>query len=387
MFTEMRDQAFEFAQKAITYDKAGDINSAFESYQKASSLLLKLAEIIKNKKLKKNYISLSESYINRCYTLKNFKYSDSGIENSHIHGDVHRNQRDQETLYNEIEDLIVKPTRYTSLNKVIGLEKAKQTLKEAMVLPILKPEWFKGFRKPWTGILLFGPPGCGKTLLARSAASEIGALFLNVDATAIFSKWVGESEKRLRAIFNYAREKTPSVIFLDELDALVSTRGDSAEIGVEKRIKTQFMTEIEGIITYPEQRVLMLGATNLPWHLDNAIRRRFEKRIFIPPPNKKDRQLLFQLFSKEISISSINFSKLAELTEGYTGSDISLIVRETSMIPIREATKEVDILSKDFKLRDLKQEDFVKTIENISPSIEMKEVKRYEEWAKRFQTA
>ncbi|MHA2060183.1 MAG: AAA family ATPase [Candidatus Ranarchaeia archaeon] len=387
MYSELRQRAIEYAQNAVQKDKAGDQISAFKSYYQAADILLQLADTVKAPNLKKKYLSLAETYIRRCYTLQNRKSSKS-LSHEDIRSPLEiNNHQHSEILYEEVKDLVVPPTDNTQWSDVIGLEKAKSALKEAIILPLMKPEWFKGTRKPWSGILLFGPPGCGKTLLARSAANEIGAVFLNVDATAIFSKWVGESEKRLRAIFNYARDNSPSVIFLDEVDALVSSRGSTAEIGVEKRIKTQFMMEIDGILSNRSKQVLVLGATNLPWELDQAIRRRFEKRIYIPPPDKKARQKLFQMFTRDLTIKSIDYSKLADLTAGYTGADLSLVCREASMIPIREVSIDGKIPPDDLTLRDLTQEDLVTTLNHIEPSIEQKEIQRYEDWASRFQTA
>ncbi len=387
MYSELRQRAIDFAQAAVQMDKAGNETGAFRSYCRAAEALLQLSESVSGRSLKTRYLDLAENYIKRCYSIQNRDGTPS-ISKDEISSplDIGNSQR-VGVLYEEVKDLVVSPTDKIRWNDVVGLAKAKSTLKEAIILPILKPEWFKGTRKPWSGILLFGPPGCGKTLLARSAANEIGAVFLNVDATAIFSKWVGESEKRLRAIFTYARDNSPSVIFLDEVDALVSSRGSTAEIGVEKRIKTQFMMEIDGILSHLEKQILVLGATNLPWELDQAIRRRFEKRIYIPPPDKKARQKLFQMFTRDLIIKSIDYSDLADLTPGYTGSDISLICREASMIPIREVLGEDELPSGDIKLRDLTHEDLIETISRIEPSIEQKEIQRYEDWATRFQTA
>ena len=176
---------------------------------------------------------------------------------------------------------------------ISGLETAKDLLQEAVILPIKFPNFFNGIRKPWKGILLYGPPGTGKTLLAKACATECEATFFSISAADLTSKWVGESEKLIKALFLMARATKPSIIFIDEVDSLVGNRENSNASESSSRMKTQFLIEMQGV-GHDDRGILVLGATNLPWSLDQAIRRRFEKRIYIALPDTESRKKMFE---------------------------------------------------------------------------------------------
>jgi len=171
---------------------------------------------------------------------------------------------------------------------ISGLENAKNALKEAVILPIRFPEIFTGARKPWKGILLYGPPGTGKTFLAKACATEANGTFFSITASDLMSKYVGESEKLIKSLFNLAREKKPSIIFIDEIDSMCGKRGDGDGNEASRRVKTEFLVQMQGV-GKDDQGILVLGATNTPWDLDPAIRRRFERRIYISLPEKEAR--------------------------------------------------------------------------------------------------
>lgn len=172
---------------------------------------------------------------------------------------------------------------------ISGLENAKNALKEAVILPIRFPEIFTGARKPWKGILLYGPPGTGKTFLAKACATEANGTFFSVSSSDLMSKYVGESEKLIKTLFNLARDKKPSIIFIDEVDSMCGKRSDGGESNeASRRVKTEFLVQMQGV-GKDDQGILVLGATNLPWDLDPAIRRRFERRIYISLPEKEAR--------------------------------------------------------------------------------------------------
>jgi len=214
------------------------------------------------------------------------------------------------------------------------LNQAKDSLKEAVILPIKFPQLFTGKRKPWKGILLYGPSGTGKSYLAKAVATEANATFFAVSSADLVSKWLGESERLVRSLFELALENKPSVIFIDEVDSLCSARGDG-ENEATKRIKTEFLIRMGGMVE--TQGILVLAATNLPWSLDVAIRRRFEKRIYIALPEAGARAQMFRIHIGDTPnrLSQDDFKKLGDSTEGYSGADISIVVREALMQPIR----------------------------------------------------
>ena len=222
------------------------------------------------------------------------------------------------------------------MNDVAGLEAVKRSLREAIVLPLKRPDLFTGSRQPWRGILLHGPPGCGKTMIAKATAGDIDATFFNVSAATLVSKWMGESEKLVKRLYEVAKEKQPSIIFIDEVDSLTQSRTEN-ENDAMRRVKTQLLASMEGLASNKEDRVVTIGATNVPWEIDSAFRRRFQRRIYVPLPDEEARKIIFQINSKGIELDkNINFKKLSSKTNEFTGSDIANICREAIMAPIRE---------------------------------------------------
>ena len=215
-------------------------------------------------------------------------------------------------------------------------------MKEAVILPVKFPQLFVGKRKPWKGILLYGPPGTGKSYLAKAVATEADSTFFSVSSSDLVSKWQGESEKLVRNLFEMAREAAPSIIFIDEIDSLCSNRSEG-ESDSTRRIKTEFLVQMQGVGHQDSERnVLVLAATNIPWELDPAMRRRFEKRIYIPLPSAYARSTMFRIHLGCTSsnptpntVEDEEFRLLGEMSEGWSGSDISVCVREALMNPIR----------------------------------------------------
>jgi len=227
---------------------------------------------------------------------------------------------------------------------VAGLEKAKGALQEAVVLPMKFPQLFTGMRKPWKGILLYGPPGTGKSYLAKACATEAKGTFYSVSASNIVSKWMGESERLVRALFDLARKTKPSVIFIDEIDSLMSARSDG-ENEATRRIKTEFLVQMQGV-RKDDDGILVLGATNIPWDLDPAVRRRFQRKIYIPLPDEAARlgMLKMNVGSTPNKLNDDEFNELAVMTEGFSGSDLATLNMDAIMEPIRKCQ-----LSKFFK--------------------------------------
>merc|ERR1711997_594126 len=258
-------------------------------------------------------------------------------------------------MQSKLNDAIVVEKPNIKWDDVAGLEGAKEALKEAVILPIKFPHLFTGKRKPWRGILLFGPPGTGKSFLAKAVATEANnSTFFSVSSSDLVSKWLGESEKLVNELFSMAREHKPSIIFIDEVDSLCGSRSDN-ESESARRIKTEFFVQMQVGISEPRalrkdltfvgggqaQTHSLLpqkGATNIPWVLDAAIRRRFEKRIYIDLPEANARTNMFKLNLGETahSLTEENFRDLGQRTDGYSGADVALVVRDALMQPVRK---------------------------------------------------
>eukprot|EP00850_Spirogloea_muscicola_P005306 SM000024S07768 [mRNA] locus=s24:315727:317946:- [translate_table: standard] len=245
-------------------------------------------------------------------------------------------------------------------DSIKGLEAAKQLLQEAVVMPTKYPRYFQGLLAPWKGILLFGPPGTGKTMLAKAVASECRTTFFNISASSIVSKWRGElsscpalaarrdSEKLVRALFELARHHAPSTIFLDELDALASHRGGgpAGEHEASRRLKTELLVQMDGL-NQSSDLVFVLAASNLPWELDAAMLRRLEKRILVPLPSPEARlAILTELLPPgqwELAADGgPPYEELVTRTAGLSGSDLRLVCKEAAMAPLRRLIAALD---------------------------------------------
>ena len=220
---------------------------------------------------------------------------------------------------------------------VAGLDAAKDALKEAVILPVRFPQFFTGKRKPWNGFLLYGPPGTGKSYLAKAVATEADSTFFSVSSSDLVSKWMGESEKLVSQLFQMARASAPSIIFIDEVDSLCSARGEG-ESEAARRIKTEFLVQMQGVGHEGQGKVLILGATNMPYQLDQAVRRRFDKRIYIPLPEADARAGMFKIHlgSTPHTMTDADFRALADKTEGFSGSDIAVCVKDVLFEPVRK---------------------------------------------------
>lgn len=267
---------------------------------------------------------------------------------------------------------------------IAGLKVAKQILQEAVILPTLRPDLFTGLRAPPRGVLLFGPPGTGKTLLAKAVATEAKATFFNISASTLTSKWVGEGEKLVRALFEMARELQPSVVFMDEVDALLSTRSAS-ENDASRRIKNQFFTELDGAASSQEDRILVMGATNLPQELDEAIIRRLEKRIYVPLPDATSREGLIKhlLSSQKCSLSAKDFQHIVKATNGYSGSDLKAVCKDAALGPIRDLGAVIaNVKAED--VRRINASDFQVALTRVRPSVSLKKIEDLIAWNERF---
>ena len=250
-----------------------------------------------------------------------------------------------------------------------GLEKAKQELKEAVEWPLKQPEVFKrmGIRAP-RGILLYGPSGTGKTMLAKAVATEAEANFISVKGPEVFSKWVGESEKHVREIFKKARQVSPCIVFFDEVDAIVPKRAGSDDSGVSQRVVNQMLTELDGLEDLSD--VVVIAATNRPELIDSALLRpgRFDRHILTTPPDTKTRLEIFKIHTKGMPLTKdVDLDVLAKKTENYSGADIEAVCREAAMLALRE----------NMKAKNVAMEHFEKSLLEQKPSIAKAEIDKY----------
>ncbi|XP_033735826.1 spastin-like isoform X1 [Pecten maximus] len=282
-----------------------------------------------------------------------------------------------ETIINEIVDT-GPPVQFKD---IAGQDTAKQALHEIVILPALRPELFTGLRAPARGLLLFGPPGNGKTMLAKAVANESNATFFNISASSLTSKWVGEGEKLVRTMFTLARELQPSVVFMDEIDSLLCERREG-ENDASRRLKTEFLVQFDGVAGSSDDRVLIMGATNRPQELDDAVLRRFAKRVYVNMPRKETRKsMLTQLLAKHSNpLTSDELSEVARLTEGYSGSDLNALAKDAALGPIRDlSATEVKTVDAN-KVRGIKYSDFMESIRRIRKSVPADTLSKYEQW-------
>ncbi|KPP61601.1 hypothetical protein Z043_120280 [Scleropages formosus] len=272
-----------------------------------------------------------------------------------------------------------------SWEDIAGLEFAKATIQEIVVWPMLRPDIFTGLRGPPKGILLFGPPGTGKTLIGKCIACQSGATFFSISASSLTSKWVGEGEKMVRALFAIAHCQQPAVIFIDEIDSLLSQRTDG-EHDSSRRIKTEFLVQLDGAATSADDRILVVGATNRPHEIDEAARRRLAKRLYVPLPEAAARrQIVVNLMAHEkCQVEPEELEKIVVGSQGFSGADMTQLCREAALGPIRSIrVSDIATILPD-QVRPILYADFQEALKTVRPSVSPKDLELYEEWNKTF---
>ncbi|KFB46202.1 hypothetical protein ZHAS_00014206 [Anopheles sinensis] len=268
-----------------------------------------------------------------------------------------------------------------SWDDIAGLDYAKTIIKEAVVWPILRPDIFTGLRKPPRGILLFGPPGTGKTLIGKCIASQSKSTFFSISASSLTSKWIGDGEKMVRALFAVAAVHQPAVVFIDEIDSLLCQRSET-EHESSRRLKTEFLVQLDGAATAEDERILIVGATNRPQELDEAARRRLVKRLYIPLPDCVARiQILVRLLEQERnSMTKDEITKIGNLTEGFSGADMKVLCHEASMGPIRSIPfDQLGDIAKD-QVRPICYDDFRLALTKVKASVSPADLQQYVVW-------
>lgn len=365
--------ARRYLNEAMINEKVGNKIDAAKNYRKASEIFMMLSNNYKDAISASIYKSLAESCVKKAEELEKESQIAIAVNNA---GD--------NNLEEAVKEFIVVRKPSVRFEDVIGLDNVKQTLIETIVYPYKRPDLFPlGWPK---GILMYGPPGCGKTLIVAALVNEIDGIFMHVNAANLMSKWLGESEKKVAAIFNYARKvglTKPVIIFLDEADALLGVY--EHEIGGEVRVRNQFLQEMDGLLDKGEKNfVYVIAATNKPWRLDTGFLRRFQKRIYVPAPDLQARRQLFEYYTKPFNLSlDVDLNKLAELTEGYSASDIRDIVLDAYLRTLRELFRSGDV---EGKPRPISMQDFLEVLKIRKPSISKELLKKYEEWSAMYES-
>ncbi len=367
----LEGMARQYAIQAVRYDKEGKFDDAIKNYKKAVEVLRKIVALYPDNGLNNIYKQWIKEYEKRVKDLESMKVATTAS---------YSNSSGSDDVFNEV---VFKEKPGVTFNDIADLSDVKEAVKEAIIYPTLRPELFPlGWHR---GILLFGPPGCGKTLLAAAVATEIDGVFVHLDAASVMSKWLGEAEKNVAKIFKKARELSqngkPVIIFIDEVDSLLGTY--SSEVGGEVRVRNQFLKEMDGLLDKSfKYFIYVIAATNKPWRLDEAFIRRFQKRIYIPLPNKEARVELLKLYTKGLKLSGeVDLEKLAEMLEGYTSSDIRDIVMAAHLRTVKELFEKYGGSGDP---REITLSDFTDVIRSRKPSVSREAVKVYESWYEKF---
>jgi len=389
---ELEKAATAYALDAVRLDKQGQKGRAITLYQKAIESLLQLVQLYPEYGLNKVYVQRAIAYQERIKSLQGAVSSNEMREAAHEEVDGEGGgggatmDGNGSGGSNKSEELVIKESPKVSWEEVVGLETAKKAVKEAIVYPVQRPDLFPlGWPR---GILLFGPPGCGKTLLAAAVATEIDANFYSIDAASIMSKWLGEAEQNVAKLFGSARKSAtdgkPAIVFVDELDSLMGNH--SNEVGGEIRVKNQFLKEMDGIVDKGKAlHVYVIGATNKPWDLDWAFIRRFQKRILVPLADQNTRLNMLRHYASDLQIASdVDLDELARLAEGFSGSDIRDVCQSAQLSLIGEFFESGQAMDKEAKPRFLTMTDFHQILEERKPSVSLDMLSAYSRWFEAF---
>ena len=388
---ELENTASKYASEAIKFDSQGARGMAITHYQQAIDALVKLLQLYPNSKLNPIYKGRCNSYHNRINALQQAHGVEPAVDPKASAEEQKKSVQRQEAE-NDFEDLVMKEKPDVSWTEVIGLDDAKNALRESIVYPTKRPDLFPlGWPK---GMLLYGPPGTGKTMLAAATANEMDGYFINVDASSMMSKWLGEAEKNVSKLFVMARtyaekEGKPVILFVDEVDSLLGSR--NSEVGGEVRTKNQFLTEMDGVNGKGKDLMLyVIGATNKPWSLDWPFLRRFQKRIYLSLPTQEARESLFHQYTKPLRKDvQMNDIELAKLFDGYSASDIKDVCQAAQIKTVHEIFNSPDYHEpvdgeEAVQPRELTTRDFKEIMTRRKPSVSTEMIRAYHKWSEEF---
>lgn len=338
--TYLMDRAIQLWQEGNALEKDGKTQEAIQTYKQGCECCLKWIPYDKIESRKKELKQKCLQYMDHIDDLKAASTKKVPQKASGGNGGSNQEDEDRNALNDAIKQCIVKTIPDITFKDVAGLDRAKQALQEAVILPKLMPQLFTGNREPWRAILLYGVPGTGKTFIAKALAAECKSAFFSISSSDLVSKYQGESERLVKALFEMARAEGSAVVFIDEIDSLCSARGSGDESESSKRIKTEFLVQMQGVGTN-NKGVLILGATNFPENIDPAIRRRFEKRIEITLPEWVARKQILESNVKKTpnNITPDQLEDLKNLTDKFSASDLATVMKDAVMMPIRDMQK------------------------------------------------